>query len=523
MHDLFEDGYVDVAIFQPTYLTDFYVHGFNTTEQDGAWPRSIRTASSSTGLRTRGRRGRARQARRLAERWQLKGVKLYTAEWRGDSKGWKLSDPWAYRYLEKCAGARHQEHPRAQGPDHLPAEPGRVRRRRRGRRGLAFSDLNFIVEHVGLPRLEDFCWIATQEPNVYGGLAVAMPFIHTRPRYLAQIIGELLLLDRRRPDHVRERLRDLDAAVADRGLRRLRDPGGHDRRVRADSPPTSRRRSSASTRPGSTTSRCRSSAGCRRMPCPGDRGADRVGRRCRAGCRRRADDCPAGRRSIASRASRRSTRCGTQSSTSPSPTLPSSQDVQRRRRRTSSGRPAAADVLLRTELRLPDGGGRLRRGGRDRRASSGDDPAARSLRLRGDQRRGQRGRRLPRALPRDWRTTSWPSCGRCSGPRRTPRAQERVAAATAACRVERRSRLAGGPDARRCRRLAAPGPAAPSATRPRTAARRSRRRRCSTMRGRPIRRPTCRYRCASRGRRGSASRATPASAAACSASATAVR
>ena len=55
-----------------------------------------------------------------------------------------------------------------------------------------FTDLNFIVEHVGLPRLEDFCWIATQEPNVYGGLAVAMPFIHTRPRYFAQIIGELL-------------------------------------------------------------------------------------------------------------------------------------------------------------------------------------------------------------------------------------------------------------------------------------------------------------------------------------------
>ena len=55
-----------------------------------------------------------------------------------------------------------------------------------------FTDLNFIVEHVGLPRLEDFCWIATQEPNVYGGLAVAMPFIHTRPKYFAQIIGELL-------------------------------------------------------------------------------------------------------------------------------------------------------------------------------------------------------------------------------------------------------------------------------------------------------------------------------------------
>jgi hypothetical protein len=30
IHDLFEIGYVDKAIFQPTYLTDFYVDGFNT-------------------------------------------------------------------------------------------------------------------------------------------------------------------------------------------------------------------------------------------------------------------------------------------------------------------------------------------------------------------------------------------------------------------------------------------------------------------------------------------------------------
>jgi predicted TIM-barrel fold metal-dependent hydrolase len=55
-----------------------------------------------------------------------------------------------------------------------------------------FPGLNFIVEHCGLPRLDDFCWIATQEPNVLGGLAVAIPFIHSRPRYFAKVIGELL-------------------------------------------------------------------------------------------------------------------------------------------------------------------------------------------------------------------------------------------------------------------------------------------------------------------------------------------
>jgi predicted TIM-barrel fold metal-dependent hydrolase len=43
-----------------------------------------------------------------------------------------------------------------------------------------------------LPRLDDFCWIAVQEPNVYGGLAVALPFIHSRPDYFNQVISELL-------------------------------------------------------------------------------------------------------------------------------------------------------------------------------------------------------------------------------------------------------------------------------------------------------------------------------------------
>ncbi len=55
-----------------------------------------------------------------------------------------------------------------------------------------FPELNFIVEHCGLPRLDDFCWIAVQEPNVYGGLAVALPFIHSRPDYFNQVISELL-------------------------------------------------------------------------------------------------------------------------------------------------------------------------------------------------------------------------------------------------------------------------------------------------------------------------------------------
>lgn len=193
MHDLFEVGYDDVAIFLPTYLTDFYERGFNTTEQnadvaarhpgrfivDGAWdPRD-----GDAGLAA---------LEELAERFQLRGVKLYTAEWRGDSRGWRLDTPEAQRYLAKSQELGIRNIHVHKGPTIWPLDRDAFDVADVDHAATDFPELNFIVEHVGLPRLEDFCWIATQEPNVYGGLAVAMPFIHTRPRYFAQVLGELL-------------------------------------------------------------------------------------------------------------------------------------------------------------------------------------------------------------------------------------------------------------------------------------------------------------------------------------------
>ena len=56
-----------------------------------------------------------------------------------------------------------------------------------------FPGLNFIVEHVGLPRIEDFCFMATQEPNVYAGLSVVIGgLMYARPKFFAKVMGELL-------------------------------------------------------------------------------------------------------------------------------------------------------------------------------------------------------------------------------------------------------------------------------------------------------------------------------------------
>ncbi|WP_405167349.1 amidohydrolase [Nocardia sp. NBC_01499] len=193
MHDLFEVGYVDKAIFQPTYLTDFYHDGFNTTERNGALAEKHPDKLITNGAwDPRDGEAGLDALEALHERWNLKGVKLYTAEWKGDSKGYKLTDPWSYRYLEKCEQLGIRNIHIHKGPTIYPLNRDAFDVADVDDVATAFPNLNFIIEHVGLPRLEDFCWIATQEPNVYGGLAVAMPFIHTRPRYFAQIIGELL-------------------------------------------------------------------------------------------------------------------------------------------------------------------------------------------------------------------------------------------------------------------------------------------------------------------------------------------
>ena len=193
MKDLFEDGYVDHAIFQPAILGEFYTNGFGQTEEAFALAQAHPDKLTyNHAFDPRFEAKGLEQLRRDAERMDLKGVKLYTAEWQGDSRGYKLTDPWSRRYLEACLELGIKNIHVHKGPTIRPLDRDAFDVADIDAVASDYTDLNFVVEHCGLPRLEDFCWIATQEPNVYAGLAVAMPFIHTRPRYFAQIIGELM-------------------------------------------------------------------------------------------------------------------------------------------------------------------------------------------------------------------------------------------------------------------------------------------------------------------------------------------
>ena len=192
LHDIFEVGYADKAIFQPTYLKDFFPGGFNTIEQD-----AVIASKHPERILLNGafdpRDGEAGLYQLEADhaKYGMQGVKLYTAEWKGASRGYKLDSDDAAKYLQKCQDLGIKNIHVHKGPTIWPLDRDAFDVADIDGAATSFPELNFIVEHLGLPRLEDFCWIATQEPNVYGGLSVAIPFIHSRPLYFAKIIGEL--------------------------------------------------------------------------------------------------------------------------------------------------------------------------------------------------------------------------------------------------------------------------------------------------------------------------------------------
>ena len=211
-----------MGIFQPTYLTDFYKNGFNTTEQNAELKNRYPDRFILNGAfdPRDGDKG-LEYLEPLRDNYGIKGVKLYTAEWKGDSKGYKLTDPEAVRYLEKCVELGVTNIHVHKGPTIWPLNKDAFDVRDIDEAATLHTDLTFIVEHCGLPRLDDFCWVATQESNVWGGLAVVMPFIHLRPRYFAEVMANLLFWVWGGQTYIRQRLCPLASQMASGEIHRL--------------------------------------------------------------------------------------------------------------------------------------------------------------------------------------------------------------------------------------------------------------------------------------------------------------
>jgi predicted TIM-barrel fold metal-dependent hydrolase len=191
--DLFVDGPDDMAILQCTYLTDFYKTGFNTIERNNEMKERAPDRIILNGaFDPRDGEAGLDALSAMVEKYKIKGVKLYTAEWKGESRGYSLADKMSYKYLEHAQKLGIKNIHVHKGPTIIPLDRDAFDVADIDHVATDFQGLNFIVEHCGLPRLDDFCWIATQETNVYGGLAVALPFIHPRKDYFANVISELL-------------------------------------------------------------------------------------------------------------------------------------------------------------------------------------------------------------------------------------------------------------------------------------------------------------------------------------------
>ena len=191
--DLFVEGPDDMAIIQSTYLRDFFKNGFNTVERNATVAEKYPDRFIvNGGFDPRDGEKTLEYIHFMKETYDIKGVKLYTAEWNGDSRGWRLNDPAAYKCFELCEKLGIRNFHVHKGPTITPLSKDAFDVHDVDYAATDFPILNWIVEHCGLPRLDDFCWIAVQEANVYAGLAVVMPFVRSRPGYFGEIIAELL-------------------------------------------------------------------------------------------------------------------------------------------------------------------------------------------------------------------------------------------------------------------------------------------------------------------------------------------
>ncbi len=193
--DVFEDGHVDRAIFQSTYLKYWYTEGFNTTERNvSLLERNGDRVLVNGRFDPRDGDAGLRQLEEDHERWNFKGVKVYTAEWHENgSRGWRLDDPESYRFLEKLQELGIKNVHAHKGPTIWPLNKDAFSAADIDQAATDFPDLNFVVEHANIPRIDDFAYTAVQEPNVYAGLSVVIgAHMHARPKFFARLMGELL-------------------------------------------------------------------------------------------------------------------------------------------------------------------------------------------------------------------------------------------------------------------------------------------------------------------------------------------
>jgi uncharacterized protein len=191
LENVFVQAGNDMAILSTQVLMDFYHRGFTSAERNAEFIK--RAPDRLIGLG--GIDPRAPDALEQVDRQVelgMKGFKWYTAEWRGESRGWRANDPMVFPLYERCIELGIKNMHFHKGPAVEPLALEKFDVRDIDEPSSLYPELNFIVDHCGLPRLDDFCWISARSPNVYASLAVANMFLGNRPREFGKVMANLL-------------------------------------------------------------------------------------------------------------------------------------------------------------------------------------------------------------------------------------------------------------------------------------------------------------------------------------------
>ena len=223
MKDVFEDGYVDVAVFQPTYLKEWYTEGFNTTERNAALGEK-HPGKFIANTRFDPRDGDAGPGRAHAQRRD--------ATARRASSSTPPSGTTARAATSSATPAPTASWRRPRTSASRTSTCTRARRSGRWTRTRSTSPTSTTRDRLPRPELHRRARRPAPDRGLLlhgdaGAQRLRRPVRgHRRPdarpaEVLRQGHGRAAVLGRRGQDDLRQRLRHLGAEVADRGLRRL--------------------------------------------------------------------------------------------------------------------------------------------------------------------------------------------------------------------------------------------------------------------------------------------------------------
>ena len=160
LEEVFIKGDADMSILSTQVLMDFYHTGFCSADKNMKMrARAPERIISLGGVDPRMPNAVDEVARQIND-CGVRGFKWYTAEWRGQSRGWSANDPAVFPLYEKCIELGVKNMHFHKGPAVEPLSLSKFDVRDIDEPAWLYPELNFIIDHVGLPRISGLPLVA---------------------------------------------------------------------------------------------------------------------------------------------------------------------------------------------------------------------------------------------------------------------------------------------------------------------------------------------------------------------------